>query len=124
MEAKRVLFVDDEEALLRLYKRMLEQAGGYEVAVEQHAKDVWKKVQSFKPQVIFLDINMPEMEGTDVAAELSSNPDLAGIPIVFLTGSITPDEVEMTHGKIGKWRFLAKPFDIKKLVACIDELIK
>ncbi|MFH1800712.1 MAG: response regulator [Candidatus Omnitrophota bacterium] len=121
MEKKRILFVDDEEALLRMFKRVLEQKGGYEVAVEQNAKLALQKARDFKPQIIFIDIMMPEMEGSALAFEIRSDPALAQVPIVFLTGAVSAQELARTGGEIGGQFFLAKPVDIKQLMDCIEE---
>jgi CheY-like chemotaxis protein len=120
MEKKKILFVDDEEALLRMFKRWLEQKGGYEVAVEQNAQLALQKARDFKPQIIFIDINMPGMEGGHLASEIRSDPALAQVPIVFLTGVVSTQEVEQRGGEIGGQFFLAKPVDIKQLVDCIE----
>ena len=120
MEKKKILLVDDEESLLRLLKRVLEQKG-YEVAVEQNATQASQKAREFKPQIIFIDITMPEMEGSAVASEIRSDSTLKQVPIIFLTGAVSSEEVESSGGKIGGEFFLAKPIDANKLVHCIEE---
>lgn len=121
MEKRKVLFVDDEEMFLRMLKRLLEQKGGYEVAVEQNPNLALQKAHNFRPQIIFIDITMPDMDGSTVACEIRSDPALAQVPIVFLTGAVRAREVALAGGKIGGEFFLAKPVDIGQLVNCIEE---
>lgn len=123
MQRKRVLFVDDDEAVLRLFKRMLEQKGGYEVALEQNAKCVLQRARDFHPQIIFLDITMPDAEGSTVAMEIRSDPAFSKVPIVFLTGAVNSEEVEGSGGKIGGEYFLAKPIELNALVNRIESCI-
>jgi DNA-binding response OmpR family regulator len=112
--------VDDEEMLLRLFKRTLESTGRYVVATEKNGALALHLAQNFKPQMIFIDISMPEIEGSALAHEIRSHADFKQIPIVFLTGSVSPEEVGVSGGKIGGEFFLAKPVDPKQLLKCVE----
>lgn len=121
-EKRRILFVDDEEAVLRFLKRALEQAGGYEVATEQNGKRALQTVREFKPQMIFMDISMTDLDGPSAVYEIRSDVEFAHVPIVFLTGAVSPEEVARAEeGKIGGQLFLAKPIDPKAVVNCIEK---
>jgi len=123
MEKKKILFVDDEEALLRLFERILEQHSEYEVAVEKDARLALRRARDFGPHIIFIDINMPEMEGSALAVEIKSDPTFARVPLVFLTGAISAKEVERSGGDIGGQLFLAKPVSCKQLIDCIEKCL-
>lgn len=121
MEKKRILLIDDDGALLRWMKLALERTGNYEVASEQNGAAALQTARSFKPQIIFIDLNMPNVEGSTLAHEIRSDSAFKRIPIVFLTGAVTIEEVERSGGKIGGEFFLAKPIDVARLVKCIGE---
>ena len=67
METKRILVVDDEQGFTMLLKMNLEKKGGYEVRVENDATKALDAAREFRPQVVLLDVVMPEMDGGDVA---------------------------------------------------------
>jgi putative two-component system response regulator len=75
----------------------------------------------FQPDLILLDVCMPDMEGSEVAAKINADPLLADTPIVFLTCIVTPGEAGKTGSVIiGRHEYIAKPARPEKLVACID----
>ncbi|MEI6714057.1 MAG: response regulator [Verrucomicrobiota bacterium] len=115
---KRVLIVDDEVSFTRLLKLTLEKGGRYEVRIENDGTKAWFVARDFKPDIIFLDIVMPEIDGGDVAQQIRSDSTLAQIPIVFLTAIVAKKE---TKTDIGGFPFLAKPVSMSSLTACIDE---
>ena len=123
MVKRRILFIDDEEAILRWLKLALERTGEYEVMTESQSQLAMRTVRQFKPEMVFVDINMPEKDGSSIAFEIRENPDFAKVPIVFLTGAVSNEEVEKSGGEIGGQLFLAKPIDMKKLVACIQQCL-
>ena len=121
MELKKVLFIDDDEVLLRLFKRMLSDTTRYEVLTEQEGKNALHTARAFKPNIIFMDLNMPDIDGSALAGEMRSDAQLAKIPVIFLTGAVMADEVKESGGKIGGEFFLAKPLTQQDLLNCIEE---
>lgn len=117
---KKILIVDDEESLLRMFKLNLEGLGKYEVRTESKGAKALEVARNFKPDLVFLDIVMPDLEGSEVAEELKSDRDLRSVPIVFLTATVTAEEVETMGNRIGDQVFLAKPVTLKQLVDCIE----
>lgn len=111
---KRVLLVDDESALTMICKLMLEQTDSFIVQVENLGKRALSTAQSFRPDVIFLDIHLPDKGGHAIAAELQSDPLLRAVPIVFWSGSVhrKTDVVANSHGC---WPTLPKPFSNAEL---------
>lgn len=124
MTKTKVIFIDDDEAVLRWIKLALEKTGKYEVAVQQSAEGAAQAVRAFKPQIIFIDIKMPVIEGPAIAANIKSDPAFTKVPIVFLTGVVTAEEVKAHGGKIGGQTFLAKPINLEMLVNCIETQIR
>ncbi|MBI4323241.1 MAG: response regulator [Candidatus Omnitrophica bacterium] len=121
MGKKRILIVDDEVGLTRLLKLNLEQTGAYEVRTENQGSRALAAAREFRPDLILCDVIMPDMEGSEVAAQLQADPSLAATPIVFLTAVVSREEVEAQGGLIGGRPFLAKPAPVEKIVACIEQ---
>ena len=120
---QRILVVDDEVSFTRLLKLNLEQTGGYEVLVENSAVEALAAARRFKPDLVLLDVMMPEMDGGSLAAQLRSSAALENVPIVFLTAAVKKEEVESRRGQIGGFPFLAKPVDLAELVEFLREFL-
>jgi DNA-binding response OmpR family regulator len=120
---KRILFVDDEEAFGIMVKLNLEESGEYEVRAETRGKRAMAAIKEFKPDMIFLDIIMPDISGTEVFAEIKSYVESHSIPVVFLTAIVNDKDVVGKMGMIGGRDFMAKPITTDKLIACIQKQI-
>ena len=118
---KKILVIDDEKAILNWVKLALEKTGRYEVSVLSNGREAVQHVRIFRPDMAFIDINMPEVEGSVVAFNIRSDPAFANLPIVFMTGQVTAEEVKLAGGQIGGQEFMAKPIDLAVLTACIDK---
>jgi two-component system OmpR family response regulator len=118
MSTKRVFIVDDESGFTRLLKLTLEKSGRYLVREENDGTQAWLAAREFKPDIIFLDVVMPKIDGGDVAQQIRSDPSLAHIPIVFLTAIVSARE---GGHEIGGFPFLAKPVSLEAITQCIDE---
>src|ERR1041385_1981538 len=100
MSQHRILIVDDEESFTRLLKLNLEVGGAYRVRSENHAPHAVAAAKEFMPDLILLDVMMPEMDGGDVASALQADPELKHIPIVFLTAAVKKEEVNSRGGLV------------------------
>ena len=118
MEKKRIVIVDDEAGFTRLLKLTLEKTGNFQVLEENDGTNAWLQAREFKPDIIFLDIVMPKIDGGDVAQQIRSDPLLAQVPIVFLTAIVSRSE---TKQDIGGFPFLAKPVSLEAIKHCIAE---
>ena len=118
MNKKRLLIVDDESGFTRLLKLTLEKTGNYTVREENDGTNAWLVARDFKPDLIFLDIVMPKIDGGDVAQQIRSDPMLARVPIIFLTAIISKKE---TASEIGGFPFLAKPVSLEAITNCLAE---
>lgn len=121
--AKKILIVDDEEQLADMLKMRL-QANAYEVIIAYDGEEGLRKAREFKPDLIVLDIIMPKMAGSDVAAALREDKELSDIPIIFLT--CLAEGVVGKHGdaKIGGNLFIGKPFKAKDLLSMIANILR
>ena len=118
MNKKRLLIVDDESGFTRLLKLTLEKTGNYIVREENDGTNAWLAARDFRPDLIFLDIVMPKIDGGDVAQQIRSDPSLANIPIIFLTAIVSQTE---SKNEIGGFPFIAKPVSLDAINKCIKE---
>jgi len=119
---KRVLVVDDEAGFTRLLKMNLEKTGKYQVMIENRSTKAILAAKIFHPDIILLDIVMPEMDGGDVVTELKSDPHLNGIPVVMLTALVDQQETSIDAiAMSGETPVLAKPINLDLLIQCIEE---
>lgn len=122
---KKILFVDDEETFAKMMKIVLEESGEYEIKVETKGAKVVSTAKEFKPDLVLLDIIMPDLDGCEVLQRLQEEDSLKNIPVVFLTALVRENEVLSRNGIISGYPFIAKPVTIEKLTACINQnLIK
>jgi CheY-like chemotaxis protein len=123
MGKKKILFVDDEAKFVRAVKLNLEETGEYEVRTETEGEKTLAAVKEFKPDLIFLDIVMPDVDGGEVAQRIKADETLKGIPIVFLTALAKQEEEKIRDGSIGG-HLLAKPVTTERLIECIKKYAK
>lgn len=121
---KKILIIDDEAAFTYLVKLNLEKTGKYDVRVENKGALGLPAAIEFKPDMIFLDIVMPDMDGSDVAMQLSENPVTRDVPVVFLTAIVEKEEVDDNDSVIGGRKFLAKPVKVDELINCIEGTLR
>ena len=115
---KRVFIVDDESGFTHLLKLTLEKTGQYIVQEENDGTKAWLAAREFKPDIIFLDVVMPKIDGGDVAKQITSDPLLQHVPIIFLTAIVS--EKEGGH-LIGGFPFISKPVSLQAIMDCIDK---
>lgn len=123
MQKQRILVIDDESSITRLLKLNLELTGRYEVMEANSGSDAMDKAVSFRPQLMLMDIIMPDIDGGALAGQMLGDERLAEIPIIFLTAAITRDEARDTSGFIGNYPFLAKPIQIEDLLRQIEKTL-
>lgn len=117
----RILVLDDEVDFSQLLKLSLEQTGDFEVRVANTPLEGLATAAEFEPNLVLLDVMLPEMDGGEVAARLQADPKLSGVPIIFLTAAVRRAEVSSRNGRIGGLPFLAKPVDLPELIACMND---
>jgi len=118
-EKPRILMIDDSRDFTHRGKLALERTGRYCVWEENEPARAHLTAQRVKPDLILLDIVMPETDGGEVAARIESDPTLHRTPLVFLTGLVTKAEAR-SGLQINGHSFLAKPISIPELVAGIE----
>jgi len=124
MRSKRIFVVDDEPSITRNLKLNLESSGDYDVFAENRATNALAAARIFRPDLILLDVMMPDMDGGEVAARLRADPLFRDTPIVFLTAIVSNEETDGHEMLSGAETFLAKPVDIGELKKTVEEHIR
>jgi two-component system, OmpR family, response regulator len=119
-ETRRILIVDNDPNITHLVKVLLDRTGRYQVFEENDATKAHQSARNFRPDLILLDIVMPETDGGEVAARIGADPELQNTPIIFLTALVTRAETK-SGLTIQGHPFLAKPVSIPELINAIEE---
>jgi DNA-binding response OmpR family regulator len=115
-----ILVVDDDADLRALVRTYLSRAG-YEVAVAEGAGSAREMMDKRKPDLIITDIRMPTVDGVEFVAGLREHPELAGIPVIYLTGmEANADLAVRTLG----YPLLAKPVSQADLIALVKRQLR
>ena len=119
-ELRKVLIVDDEPNILTALEFLFRRSG-YDVRLASNGVEALEQVETYRPDVVLLDIMMPVKNGYEVCQNVRERPHLAGMKIVML--SAKGSEAEINKGmSLGADRYVTKPFSSKDLLATIDQL--
>jgi len=117
-ERLKIIYVDDVSTSLLSFKRRL--SGRYEVYPAQSAEILFKALKVITPDIIFLDINMPEVDGYEIIKTLKENKYYTQIPVVFFTSNNDRESV-LKGLSLGAADYIIKPFDTSSLIECIEK---
>jgi CheY-like chemotaxis protein len=123
MSKMRILVVDDEPSITRLLKLNLEQTNLYEVREENNSIHALAAARQFHPDLVISDVMMPEVGGGELAAQLREDPVLRRVPVIFLTAAVRKEELGGPDAVIAGRLYIAKPLDVKSLLAAIQRII-
>jgi len=116
----RILIVDDNPRFSHSARLILQESGQYVVCEENEAASAVETARSFRPDLILLDLVMPQLDGAEVAAQVESDWALLGVPIVFVTGLVTRDEARNGQ-RIDGHRVVSKPVSSFDLLGAVEE---
>ncbi|MBI4845080.1 MAG: response regulator [Candidatus Omnitrophica bacterium] len=120
---RRVLIIDDEEQFCVILKNNLEQTGQFSVDIAFNAQQGQLLAKQKHPDIILLDVLMPETHGPKLAENLKEDPQTADIPIIFLTAVIAKEELGVdVIRKMGRFHCIAKPVETEELIQCINKI--
>ncbi|MEW5807071.1 MAG: response regulator transcription factor, partial [Acidobacteriota bacterium] len=118
----RILVVDDEKDIVELVKYNLEKEG-LQVSTASNGFDALNVIHKSTPDLILLDIMMPQLDGLEVCRRLKKDDSLRDIPIIFLTAK--SEEVDKVLGlEMGGDDYITKPFSIRELIARVKAVIR
>ncbi len=122
---KRILIVDDEPDFTMMLRLSLEAQGYYQVQDENDPSAAQASAHYFDPDLIILDIMMPEIDGSELAARFRNDPVLKDVPVVFMTALI--DAADAPEGGAcarGGQPFLPKNTPLPQVIACIEDKLR
>ncbi|MBD3295952.1 MAG: response regulator [Candidatus Omnitrophica bacterium] len=120
---EKIMIVEDEPDILKVTAFRINKAG-YETVLAKDGREALDKAAEEKPDLILLDYRIPVLDGAEVFVELRKDPDLSGIPVLFLTASRGNEDLLVKMEQIGAEHCMIKPFDPEELMAKIKELLK
>lgn len=121
---KRILMVDDEVRYTRLVKMNLEADGRFEVRTENSPLNALVAAREFSPDLIILDVMMPDGDGGQIAARLRQDTRFQDIPIIFVTAAVKGSEVKAGSGWIGGLFYVPKPVTADALIGHIETFLR
>jgi CheY-like chemotaxis protein len=107
---QRILYVEDEPDIQAVARIALEAVGGFQLLVCSSGQEALAAASAFAPNLILLDVMMPDMDGPSTLVALRALPDFKTTPIVFMTAKVQSSEVAR-YRQIGALDVIAKPFD-------------
>ena len=117
----RILMIEDDLDIQAVARLVLETLGGFTVEVCSRGHEALETAPVFRPDMILLDVMMPGMDGPTTLMHLRALPDMAKVPVVFMTAKVMPDEIE--HYKtLGALDVIRKPFDPMALSATLNTI--
>lgn len=115
-ELKRVMLVDDESDIRQIAQLALEMVGGFQVTLCSSGREALSRIGEVSPDLLILDVMMPELDGPATLQALRRLPEGASVPVAFLTAKVETQEVSELRA-LGAIEVIAKPFDPMKLAA-------
>lgn len=109
-ELKRIMLVEDDEHIAFVTVMALEEIGGFEVRHFDGGQNALDGFDSFAPQIVLMDVMMPEMDGPETLSRLRQNPLAANVPVVFMTAKAQMHE-QKGYLDLGATGIIVKPFD-------------
>jgi CheY-like chemotaxis protein len=119
--SKTVLLIDDEENICEIVQVCLEMFGNWKATTARSGEEALAALTTDQPDVIILDVMMPNMDGLTVLKQLKETPQLANIPVVLLTARADLTEPQKLL-QLGVQGAIAKPFDPTKLADQISKI--
>ena len=123
MGRKNILIVDDEKDVLSVLEKGL-TAEGYSVITASSGNDAVGLAKSRRPDLIILDVLLPDMDSSEVNRKLKEDPETKDIPVIFLTGMFPRREDEQGWRMVAGHVLFEKPYDILELITVIEELLR
>lgn len=120
---KKILIVDDEDDIRMIYRKKLEKSG-YEVRTAKSGKEAIEICNSARPDLVLLDIVMPEMDGYKTCEKLRENSETGSIPVIFLTAKdLEPQGILKRCEELSSCGYITKASNFKGILKKIKDII-
>lgn len=121
MILKRIMHIEDDPSIQQVTKIALEAVGGFEVRTCSSGAEALEQYSQFAPQLLLMDVMMPEMDGPETLQQLQKNYDLSSVPVIFMTAKVQSKEVQ-SYIDLGAADVVVKPFDPMTLSEHIEAI--
>ena len=119
---RKALIVDDDEELVELIRDALEADGRFEIRVANNGFDAGMMVKEYHPDIIVLDVMLPDINGKEVCQRVRSDSNMDDVKIICISGMVEQDKIEDLKAS-GANEFVQKPFEVEQLVDRICMLL-
>jgi CheY-like chemotaxis protein len=119
----RILMIDDDPGVSGIVKRQLERTGAYEVRTAHDGVNGLQVAREFQPHLLLLDVVMPDCDGGNVLARFRDDDGLREIKVIFLTGTVSEENMEWHGGQIAKYPVVSKQAALKTLTGQIERTL-
>ena len=116
---RKVLYIEDQDLNLRLVERILHNRPGYELITAMQGGLALDIAREHRPDVILLDINLPDMSGDEVLRRLKADPELGSVPVIMVSADAMGDRVEELMS-LGASAYLTKPYKLREFFRTLD----
>jgi CheY-like chemotaxis protein len=120
MSRKKILVVDDDDAVLDYLRAKL--GARFEIVATSAPGSVLALARERRPDLIVCDVDMPERDGGDVSRTLFDDDEVRGIPVLFLTALVSPEDIGRLSGQLGGRPAVSKKAPLAELIARIEQL--
>lgn len=117
---KKILFCDNDKSIQEVVEIIVEEAG-YEIETISGSDDIFRKIKNYKPDLLLLDLWMPNTSGREIVRKIKGDKQTKNIPIIIVSAIDQSKEIAKS---MGVQDFLAKPFNIEDLTALVDKYLK
>jgi len=117
-----IVIIDDDRAIAQLTALWI-KAAGFNTVIANDGRSGLAAIAQHRPDLVLLDIRMPEMDGFEVNRQIRQSPELAEIPVIFLSAHAQETTRQESLASGGR-RFLPKPYESKTLIAAIRAVLK
>jgi len=111
---EKVLYVEDDEDIQRIVRMSLERVGKMSVEIVSNPTEAIGRMKAYRPDLVMLDWMMPEMDGPTLFRKMHEDPEVAELPVIFITAKASPRELEELI-RLGAKGTISKPFSPKDL---------
>ena len=122
MAHEKILCIEDEPQMIDLIRLILE-TGGYRVVAAQGGEEGLEMMRSERPDLVLLDIMMPEMDGGDVYHRMQQEPDLVQIPVIVVTAKAAPIDKVLWMNVAQVDDYVTKPFGTHDLLSSVERVL-
>ncbi len=120
---KKIIYIDDQVDILLMAEYALTEIGKYDVLMCESGMEAFEKIGEFKPDLILIDLMMPELNGPETISQIRKMASFKNTPAIFITAKIVPPEIaELMSHDAAVVGLVHKPFDYKELSEIIQSL--